>query len=291
MTSAQVGWGVQLAPGVVRIRAPNPSPFTAQGTNTYILGETSPCVIDPGPDHEGHLEAVLAELRGRRPAAILVTHAHRDHSGLAPALAHRTGAPVMAFGDAWAGLRPGSGRLGPEWGADLHFAPDQLLADGERIRLEDRDLIVWHTPGHMGNHLCFDDGAGLFTGDHAMGFATSIVSPPEGDMGDYIRSLERLLTLGQRQLLPGHGEPVADGQARLSELMAHRRTREAQVLLLLKQGPATPVEVAKVLYPNLHSQLGSAAARTVLAHLLLLERTSQVAREGPPGIDTPFRCV
>ena len=124
-----------------------------------------------------------------------------------------------------------------------------------------------------------------------MGFATSLVSPPEGDMGDYITSLERLLTLGQRQLLPGHGEPVPDGQARLSELMAHRRAREAQVLHLLKQGPATPADVATVLYPNLHGQLKSAAARTVLAHLMLLERTSQVTRDGQPGIDAAFRCV
>lgn len=197
----------------------------------------------------------------------------------------------MAFGHASAGLRPGSGDLGPEWGADLDFMPDHCLVDGERIRLEEGCLVARHTPGHMGNHLCFDDGARLFTGDHAMGFATSIVSPPEGDMGDYISSLERLLTLGRRELLPGHGEPVSDGQARLSELLAHRRTREHQVLRLLHHGPATPAEVAKVLYPNLQDQLGLAAARTVLAHLLSLERSSQVTRQGPPGTSSPFRCV
>jgi hydroxyacylglutathione hydrolase len=282
---------VQLAPDLLRIRAPNPSAFTEAGTNTYILGKVAPCVIDPGPAIDSHLMAILVELRGRSPSAILVTHGHLDHSALAPALAARTGAPILAFGDARAGLRPSCRELDSGWGVDLLFAPDRHLANDEPIQGEDWRLVARHTPGHMGNHLCFDDGRRLFSGDHAMGFTTSLVSPPEGDMGDYMASLERLLRLGPRTLLPGHGAPVPDGQKRLQELLAHRATREEQVLASLAGGPRTVTEIAHALYPDASDTVRRASRRNVLAHLLYLARRGLVASDSLATEDTFFHRV
>ena len=171
-----------VEPDLVRLVAPNPSPYTADGTNTWLLGREEVCVIDPGPDDTRHLEAILGAAGGRRVAAIVVTHSHVDHSGLAPALSARTGAPVLAFGDARAGWRPVPEGVGGGWGVDWAFRPDREILDGQAIGGVGWRLVARHTPGHMGNHLCLDDGRRLFSGDHAMGFATTLVSPPEGDM-------------------------------------------------------------------------------------------------------------
>ncbi|EYD76665.1 Metallo-beta-lactamase family protein [Rubellimicrobium mesophilum DSM 19309] len=280
-----------VEPDLGRVVAPNPSPLTAEGTNTWLLGTSEVAVIDPGPDDAGHLEAVLAALDGRPVVAILVTHAHLDHSALAPALSVRTGAPVLAFGDARAGWRPVPEAVGGGRGVDWGFRPDRLLRDGEEVGGHGWRLRAWHTPGHMGNHLCLDDGRRLFTGDHAMGFATSLVSPPEGDMGDYVDSLDRLIGLGPRMLLPGHGAMVEHGPERLRALREHRRQREKEIVEALGIGPATVGEIAARLYAGLAVGLLRAAERNVLAHLIDLSRRGVVAPVGALSRVAAFRRV
>jgi hydroxyacylglutathione hydrolase len=277
----------RVAPGVERVTAPNASAWTAQGTNTYLLDGAEVLLVDPGPDDERHLGAILSALGGRRVGAILATHSHVDHSGLAGHLRAATGAPVLAWGDSFAGLRPIEGDVGGGTGIDLGFAPDGLVSDGER--LAPWGVWVVHTPGHMGNHVCLDRGDVLLSGDQAMGWATSVVSPPDGDMGDYVTSLERLIGLGPRVLLPGHGEAVRDGLSRLHRLLAHRREREAEVLAALTRGPASAGEIAARVYAGLPDTLLRAAARNVLAHLVDLDRRGVAEGPRPLKADAAFR--
>lgn len=277
----------RVAHGVERITAPNPSAWTARGTNTYLLDGAEVLLVDPGPADGRHLAAILDALRGRRLGAILATHSHLDHSGLAPRLREATGAPVLAWGTSSAGLRPVEGEVGGGGGMDLSFAPDRLVRDGER--LDAWGAWVIHTPGHMGNHVCLDRGDVLFSGDQAMGWATSVVSPPDGDMGDYVASLVRLIGLGPRVLLPGHGEPVRDGLSRLRRLLAHRRDREAEVLAALARGPASAGEIAARVYAGLPEALLRAAERNVLAHLIDLDRRGVAKGPRPLTADAAFQ--
>jgi hydroxyacylglutathione hydrolase len=244
-------------------------------------------VIDPGPNSDAHLAAVLAATRGRRVSALVVTHAHRDHSALAPRLAAATGAEILAFGSARDGTSPrmaalGDGLGGSGEGLDHSFTPDRCLHDDERLSGPDWTLRVIHTPGHLGGHICLAEGRTLFSGDHVMGWATSVVSPPEGDMGDYMASLDRLAQETWDLALPGHGEPVADPPARITELVAHRRMRETQVLAALALGPATAKDLAGRIYTDLAPALLPAAARNVLAHLIDLAFRNIAAAK--PGI-------
>lgn len=280
-----------VEPDLARVIAPNPSPYTAEGTNTWLLGHEEICVIDPGPDDPRHLEAILAALGGRPVGAIVVTHAHVDHSPLAPALSAEVAAPVLAFGDARAGWRPVPEAVGGGWGIDWSFLPDRMVGDGEEIEGEGWRLVARHTPGHMGNHICLDDGRRLFSGDHAMGFATTLVSPPEGDMGDYVDSLRRLIGLGPRVLVPGHGNIVADGAARLRTLLENRVAREAEVLDALDRGPRAAADIAASLYAGLPKALRGAASRNVLAHLINLDRRGLTAAEGGIAEGAIFRRV
>ncbi len=266
----------EITPVLRVLRADNPSPMTAEGTNTYILGTDRLCVIDPGPDDAAHLDRLRAAI-GRVPvAAILVTHSHRDHSALAPALGRATGAPVMAFGDSRAGRSARMARLaqdaalGGGEGVDAAFRPDRRLADGATVCFGPDRLRAWHIPGHMGNHMCFDWDGAMFTGDHVMGWAPSLISPPDGDMGAYMASLDRLDGLGARVFYTGHGAPVPDPGARIAALRRHRQARAAAIQAALADGLQRVPAITARVYTGLDPALRPAAERTVLAHLVAM---------------------
>jgi glyoxylase-like metal-dependent hydrolase (beta-lactamase superfamily II) len=296
-TDVSHGVPVPVAPGVCRVVAANPSPMTFTGTATYLVGERDLAIIDPGPDDPAHVAAVLAAVPpGGRVRAILVTHSHRDHSGAVPAMRAATGAPVWAFGPHGEGRSPGmailaaDAALGGGEGADTGFAPDRRLREGEVVEGEGWRLLALHTPGHLSNHLSFAlDGTGiLFTGDTVMGWNTTLVSPPDGDMAAFMASLRRLQTRRDALFLPGHGNPVRDPQAMLAWQIAHREGREASILAALADGAADAAALARRIYVGLEPRLLPAAARNVLAHLLALEDAGRVRRLGPLSASAPF---
>ncbi|MGY6410052.1 MAG: MBL fold metallo-hydrolase [Alkalilacustris sp.] len=282
----------RLAEGVRRVLAPNPGPLTGAGTNSYILGSGTVAVIDPGPDDPAHLAALEAALaRGERVGQIVVTHAHLDHSPLARVLGGRWGVPVAGFGDALAGRNPALaalGDLGGGEGVDTGFMPDLRLEDGAVLEGPDWRLEAIWTPGHMGNHLCLRWGDVVFSGDHVMGWATSVVSPPDGDMGAYMASLERLAGLRARVFLAGHGDPVTDPAARVAALIAHRRGREAQILAALGSAPMGVAALTRQVYAGLAPNLVPAARRNVLAHLIDLCARGRACALPAPGPDALF---
>lgn len=289
------GKAMVLEPGVRLVLAPNPSPMTHLGTNTFIIGQGDVAVIDPGPDSPTHLAAILGALApGERVSHILVTHSHVDHARLAPALARATGAPVLAFGDSAAGQRAdlaAMAGLGGGEGVDRAFAPDITLADGATVQGAGWAIQAIWTPGHMANHLSFAWNGAVFTGDHVMGWASSMVSPPEGDLGAFMASLARLQGRGDRVFYPAHGAPVRAPEARLAELITHRRTREAQILDALRNGPATPKALAARIYTDTAPALLPAATRNVLAHLIDLNDRKLVSATPAPAPDAPFRLI
>ncbi|QJF51034.1 MBL fold metallo-hydrolase [Roseobacter ponti] len=290
------GVAEETEPGLRRILAPNPSPMTFRGTNTYLLGTRDLAVIDPGPVSETHLQAILdAVLPGQRISHIIVTHAHLDHSPLAAGLSAATGAPVLGFGPADAGRSEVMTRLaltglteGGE-GIDVAFSPDEALADGDILKGDGWSLEVLHTPGHIGNHICLGWGDRCFTADHVMGWASSLVSPPDGDLTDFMASCARLMTRDWRIFYPGHGAPVTDPEARLEWLMAHRRSREASVLKALSAGEATAARLAELIYTGTPAALLPAATRNVLAHLIDLHEKSLVSVDGDISAQARFR--
>ena len=275
------------------IQAPNPSAMTHSGTNTWIVGQGRVAVIDPGPGLDRHLQAILAALDpGETVAHILVTHAHADHSTLAPALRAATGAPVLAFGGATAGRSPRMATLdagvGGGEGLDHAFAPDSLLADGDVVKGPDWQLTALHTPGHIGGHLCLALGTEVFTGDHVMGWAPSLVSPPDGDMAAYMASLGRLATGRWTRFLPGHGAVIEDPAARIAALIAHRRARETQVQKALAGGPLTLPALDARVYADIPAALHPAARRNALAHLIDLTDRSLVSAAPTLSADATF---
>lgn len=295
-----VNWGVaeEMAPGIRRVTARNPSAFTFTGTRSYLLGQGDVALIDPGPDDPAHVAAIMAALApGERITQILVTHSHRDHTGAVPGIRAATGAPVLAFGPHGSGMSETMRRLaqsgadlGGGEGADTGFAPDRLLADGEGIAGDGWHLTALHTPGHLSNHLCFTlEGTGIvFTGDVVMGFATTLVSPPDGDMAAFMGSLERLAARDDRLYLPGHGHPVREPAAMLAWQMAHRRQRFAQILAALRDGPADAATLARRIYTDVDPNLLPAAARNVLASLIGLADRGEVRAQGAIATDTVF---
>ncbi len=277
------------------MRAPNASPLTADGTNTYIIGTGEVAVIDPGPALPRHLEAILAALgKGERVSHILVTHAHRDHSALAPGLATRTDAKVLAFGNATEGRSRAMARyvasaraVGGGEGLDLTFRPDRRLGDGETVSGGSWSVTALHTPGHIGGHLCFACDDLLFSGDHVMGWSSTLVSPPDGDMADYMASLDRLRAGTWRRLLPGHGEPVDNPAERIDALRAHRLMREASILAELAHSTLSLSDLTRRVYADTPAANLPAAERNTLAHLIdMFERNLITATPtlGPQAI-------
>lgn len=271
----------ETAPGVRRIVCNNPGAFTFRGTNTWIIGRGRVAVLDPGPADEAHLAAILRAVEGEAVTQILVSHTHRDHSPGVAALKAATGAPSLGFG-----RHVTPPEAGGE-GGDHDFTPDILLPDGAMTEGDAWRVTALHTPGHCANHLCFalehDGPEGiLFSADHVMGWSTSVVSPPDGSMADYMASLAKLAARGDELYLPGHGPPVREPMPYVAALAAHRMEREAKVLdAVRKRGPATAAGLVPPVYgPELDPRLVPAAARSLLAHLLKLEGEGLAARDG-----------
>jgi len=268
----------ELSPLVRRLLAPNPSPFTFTGTQTHIVGTGAVAVIDPGPDLAEHVDGLLTALEGEHIVAIVCTHTHRDHSPASRPLAAATGAPII--GCAPLSLEDEGVRADAAFDPD--YVPDRVLEDGERLEGERWTLQAVATPGHTSNHLCFalPQERALFTGDHVMGWSTSIVSPPDGDMGAYMASLARLEERDDTLYYPAHG-PVVKGPRKLVRgLILHRKHREAQVLDALRRGERTISAMVCEMYKNVDPGLHSAARQSVLAHLLDLEARGLVGRAG-----------
>jgi glyoxylase-like metal-dependent hydrolase (beta-lactamase superfamily II) len=269
--------------------------MTYRGTNTYLLGTSELAVIDPGPDDAIHLQAILAALApGQSISHIIVTHTHVDHSPLAAALSRETGAPVLAFGDAMAGRSAvmtqlaQAGLAGGGEGIDINFCPDRTVRDGELINGADWSLKVIHTPGHLGNHIALGWGTACFTADHVMGWASSLVSPPDGDLTDFMASCQRLRAGNWQVFHPGHGAPVTNPIGRLDWLISHRLMREASILSALADAPATAHTLAKLIYTDTPAALLSAAERNVFAHLVDLAGKSIVCPQGDLAVTSTF---
>ena len=266
------GQGTVLSPLIRRVIARNPSPFTFYGTGTYIIGRGQVAVIDPGPDLPEQVAAIQQALAGERISHILITHTHADHSPATRALQAVTGAPSYAFGP-----HP-AGEEGVEAGADLTFRPDHVLKDGDRLSGPDWTLDVLHTPGHISNHLCFAlrEERALFSGDHVMGWSTSVIVPPHGHMGDYLRNLDRLLDRDDAIYYPTHGAPIHQPQSFVRALIAHRRNRETEIVACLRQGIGAIDLIVSQLYRDVPKHLHAAAGQSVRAHLIHLAEAGRV---------------
>ena len=280
-----------LSPLVQRVVAPNPSPFTFYGTGTYIVGDRRVAVIDPGPDHPEHLRALRAALEGRELTHLVITHTHLDHSPAAATLREEFGVPTFGYGPHGAGqtTAPLEGESVEE-GADTDFTPDHRLVDGDLVEGDGWTLEAVHTPGHTSNHLCYGlrEENVLFTGDHVMGWSTTVVSPPDGDMGKYMESLERLRHRPEHTCWPTHGDAIRNPGEYIPQLLAHRRERERQVLLCLQKGLHSVGDMVARMYQDVPTYLHPAAARSVLAHLIWLCERGEVRTEGPLRVDSPF---
>ena len=263
-----------LEPGIARVLAHNPSAFTYYGTQTYLLGDGEVAVVDPGPDLDEHVDALIAAIAGRPVVAIMCTHTHRDHSPGSRPLAERTGAPII--GCAPLALETAGPRADAAFDSD--YAPDRVLGDGETIEVDGRTITAIATPGHTSNHLCFAIGDALLTGDHVMGWSTTVVFPPDGDMAAYMASLEVLRQRGDRIYYPAHGPAVTKPQQYVRGLIGHRLQREKQILKLVGQGPRDVSQIVASAYPGLDPRLVTAAGGSVLAHLLDLQARGLVER-------------
>ena len=284
----------EVAPGVRAIVANNPGPFTFKGTMSYIVGRGKVAILDPGPDDDAHIAALLDAVRGETVTHIFVTHTHRDHSPAAPRVKAATGAKVFAQGPHRLArpLHIGETRR-LDASADMEFRPDLALADGEAVSGDGWTLEAVTTPGHTANHMAFafKEADLLFVGDHVMGWSTTIVAPPDGAMSDYMASLHKLAARGEPLYLPGHGAPVRDAPRYVQFLIRHRAGREASILHRLGKGAADIPTIVKAVYIGLDPRLAGAAALSVLAHLEDLVARGAVATDGPPSIESTYRLA
>jgi glyoxylase-like metal-dependent hydrolase (beta-lactamase superfamily II) len=282
------GGAVAIAPDVQRVTAPNPSPFTFHGTNSYLIGRDTLAVIDPGPDDDSHLRTLLAVIDGRPVSHIFVSHTHRDHSPLAARLKAETGAIVLAEGPHRPARPLRTGESNPlDASADTDFTPDQALANGTVVDGDGWSVRAVSTPGHTANHMAFalEGRRILFSADHVMAWSTSIVAPPDGAMADYMASLDTLLERDDRLLLPGHGGPVSAPHAFMRGLKAHRKMRERAILERLRKGDRTIKTMVEAIYRDTDPRLHGAAGLSVLAHLEDLVTRGTVVTDGSPSID------
>ena len=290
------GQEVTLRDGLTRIVAPNASSMTFTGTNTYLLGFSEIAVIDPGPEDDDHFHSIMkATARRGRITVILVTHAHHDHCGLASKLSAATGAPVLAHRRESSDPAPNRGslpgkNLGGGEGIDQSFSPDRHVADGETVSSGEWSLQAIWTPGHASSHLCFSwrEVNVLFSGDHIMGWSTTLVSPPDGHMGDFRKSIMRLQRRSESVYYPGHGDSVDNPQGMLGFQLNHRQARELEILHCLRVRPAGAKEIARSIYVDLPPNLLPAAARNVLAHLIDLHDRGEVATDGKLSAEAVF---
>jgi glyoxylase-like metal-dependent hydrolase (beta-lactamase superfamily II) len=292
-----IDYGVATAvtPLIRRVVARNPSPFTFKGTGTYIVGHGQVAVIDPGPAISAHIGALLAALRGETITHIMITHTHLDHSPAAAAIKQATGAKTYGFGPHGSGReadRTGVGGVTEE-GGDQAFVPDIVMRDGDAVEGPGWRLDAVHTPGHTSNHLCFalPQERTLFSGDHVMGWSTSVIAPPDGDMAAYMRSLAKLLGRDDAVYWPTHGPSIPDPGPFVQAFIAHRHERADAILHRVAQGDAAIPAIVAQVYVGLDPRLKGAAARSVLAHLVELVETGKVACDGPPTLDAQYRLA
>jgi glyoxylase-like metal-dependent hydrolase (beta-lactamase superfamily II) len=289
------GVAVRLEPGLLRILAPNPSPMTHWGTNTYIVGGATCVIIDPGPDDPDHLSAILEAVATSTVTHILITHAHRDHSLLAPRLSAATGAPVCGFGPPTAGRTATmqdlarTSSIGGGEGVDHGFQPDMSLTDGQELVWNGSTMTAIWTPGHFSGHLTFQWNDRMFTGDHVMEWASTLISPPDGDVTAFMASCTKLLGRRAARLYPGHGAPVLDPAARIDWLIRHRQDREAQILAALGPTPLGLGALTRQIYQDAPLALIPAAERNVLAHLIDLEARNLV--RATPGLNPTAKFI
>lgn len=288
----EYGRADQVSPLIRRVIADNPGPFTYLGTGTYVVGHGEVAVIDPGPDLPEHLDAILAAVAGERVTAIVITHHHSDHSPLAGPLKARTGATIYGC----AVLSPEAddpAEVRMEADHDTAFAPDVSVCGGGRITGPGWTLEAIPTPGHTSNHISYallEENA-VFTGDHVMGWSTTVIAPPDGDMTDYMESLERIRVRDFATLWPTHGPPVREVAPFLDAYIAHRRERQAQILRALQAGPARIPDLVPRLYVDVDPRLHPAAARSMLAAMIDLVRRGQVRTDGEPGLASEYRLA
>lgn len=285
----QYGVASELSPSIRRVIAGNASSFTLHGTGTYIIGRGEIAVIDPGPYDEDHIDAILRETAGETITHILVTHTHSDHSPGAAILKKKTGAKTYGFGPHGSG-KPG---MKPEQDGDMDFVPDVKVADGDEIKGAGWTMKAIHTPGHLSNHLCFEltEEKTLFSGDHVMGWSTSIVSPPDGDMVQYLDSLEKLLDYDHKLYWPTHGPAITDPHPFVRGLIAHRHGRIDQIRECLKNGPMDIPSMVKTIYTDVPEYLHPAAARSVYSHIIMLVETGEVKTDGGIEVTSVYQLA
>ena len=287
----EYGEGVDVAPGIRRVIANNPSAFTLYGTGTYIIGRGEVAVVDPGPADDEHIRAILRATAGETITHMLVTHTHMDHSPGCRLLAEHTDAKTYGFGS------HGSGKVEAgvvvEEGGDMDFVPDVIVRHGELIEGQDWSVECVHTPGHTSNHICYAFGAArtLFSGDHVMGWSTSVISPPDGDMAHYMASLELLLMRDDAIYWPTHGPAITDPKPHVRAFIEHRREREREILRCLAAGSQRIAEMVPTMYANVPAYLHAAAARSAFATIALLVDRGDVVSESELAVDGTYRLA
>jgi glyoxylase-like metal-dependent hydrolase (beta-lactamase superfamily II) len=295
-TAPESGIALEITQGITRLVAPNPGPFTQSGTCSYLIGKNRLVLVDPGPESDDHTQALLQLINGRKVEAIILTHTHKDHSMLAPRMAALLDAPVWSGGPHRLARAPRAEEtMLLDASADLDHKPDRVLIDGEALHFAENTLSVLATPGHAMNHVCFalHDKRILFSGDHVMGWSTTIVAPPDGAMAPFMASLRKMIAMGDAfdMALPGHGQPVAKPLAFMRGLLAHRQQREASILARLAAGDSTTAEIVAATYHGLDPRLVIPAQLSVFAQLEALIAERRVEADGEASLSGHFRLV